>query len=149
MHILTKQDLSVYYYIEDTFSSIPSLTVTDEFPVQGLTIPTVSVENSKIRPRPWELGNLKQKEDRTWNIDIFAKNKTQRDELSYQITRALYSGIPVYDYDEGFPPDITPTRLGYLHPLHIEVTPVRVMPELVEKMYYRATVMFVAEYSYL
>jgi len=148
MHILTKQDLSVYYYVKDTLAGT-SVNTTDEFPLEGLDLPTVAVENSAITPRPWELGNKKQKEDRTWNIDIFAINKTQRDELSYNIVRALYSGIPVYDYDEGFPPDITPTQMGYLHPLHIEVTPVRIRPELVEKMYYRATVTFVAEYSYL
>jgi len=42
----------------------------------------------------------------------FAQTKAQRDEIGYRILDSLEQCIPVYDYDEGFPPDTTPTNLG-------------------------------------
>jgi hypothetical protein len=133
----------------ETFSGSPFITITDEFPTQNLAIPSVAVEAREVNPQPWELGNYVQKVNRIWDIDVFAKSIPQRDEISYVIKDALEPGIPVYDYDEGFPPDVSPSLIGRMNPLDIKITPVRVMPELVEKLYYRATVQFVAEYSYL
>lgn len=148
MDILRKQDLAVYYWVKDTvFSGITFINITTEFPQESLELPTVAVENGEITPMPWELGNPVQKEDRVFNIELFALTKAQADDFSYRILRNSYSGIPVYDYDYGFPPDITPPLLGRLYPDEISVTPVRVNPELVEKLYYRTHVRMVTEYS--
>jgi hypothetical protein len=133
----------------ETFSGSPFIRITDEFPTENLTIPSISVESREVNPEPWELGNYIQKVNRIWDIDVFAKSIPQRDEISYVILNALEPGVPVYDYDEGFPPDVSPSLIGRLNPLDIKITPVRVMPELVEKLYYRTTVQFIAEYSYL
>ena len=51
--------------------------------------------------------------------------------------------IPVYDYDLGFPPTDLP-KLGNLVTDNIQIKFVRIRPELTEKLYWRAEVMFTA-----
>lgn len=141
-----KEDLSVYYYVKDLFVATPQVSVVDEFPVQGLTLPTVSVEAKTIDAYPFELGNENRVQYRVWYLDVFAQNKSQRDELGYLLLDALEQCIPVYDYDEGFPPAVV-TRLGCLDVLDLRLEIVRVNPYLVDTLYYRATVSFSARYN--
>ena len=69
-------------------------------------------------------------------------------EIGYKIVYDLEEGIPVYNYDEGFPPTVTPTQIGMLVPYdYIEMKIVKVLPELVSKLYWRATISFVADYT--
>ena len=82
-----------------------------------------------------------------WAIEIIASNKAQRDELTSIILNDLEYGIPVYDYNEGFPPAISPTELGLLFPIDWEVRTVRIFPDLVEKLYWRNTIRFFTEYN--
>ena len=147
MHLLRKQDLSVYYFIKDLFATSPFVEVVDGYPEAGVTIPTVAVESLDTDAYLLEMGNSQRYNIRVWNIDIYALNKTQRDEFSYQIKDALEEKIPVLDYDEGFPPSVSPSQLGCLETdtIHIEV--IRILPELVDKYYYRATVSFTAIYN--
>jgi len=147
MHIERKKDLSVYYWLVDLFSDASYITVNDGYPETGLVIPSVVVDYQNIRPLPYEMGNKNQMFHRLWVLDINAKNKSQRDEIGYRLLETLQDSIPVYDYDEGFPPDVTPTQLGNLLPRNIQLIPIKVMPELVTKLYYRAVVTFTAEYS--
>jgi len=145
-----KEDLSIYYFIVDLFADIGDfLNVVDGFPLEGLEIPTLSVEARSIDTAKWELGNRTRVQFRTWYIDVFAKNKSQRDELAYRLLNGLEACIPVYDYDEGFPPDVSPTELGCLEVEDLKLEIIRVFPELVDKLYYRATVAFVATYNQL
>ena len=78
---------------------------------------------------------------------MFAKNKTQRDELAYTILEALEECIPVYNYDEGFPPSMTPTRIGCLQVGNLRMEIVRIMPQLVNTLYWRAEVSFSARHE--
>ena len=142
-----KEDLSVYYFLVDLFSDVPMVHIVDAFPTDDLVIPTVSVETRRIDTFKYELGSRKRVSLRSWYIDVFAQNKSQRDEMAYRLKTALEECIPVYDYDEGFPPDVTPTRLGCLNVEDITVEWIRVMPDLVSKLYYRATVTFTAIYD--
>lgn len=144
-----KQDLSVYYFIKDLFSGYPTVKIVDGFPVENLTIPTISVEAEVVNILPGELGNRHGIVFRVWYVEIFAENKSQRDEIGYTIIHALENNIPVYDYDQGFPPSVTPARLGGLVPEDIKMEIIKVFPQLVEKLYYRATVSFVAYYDQL
>jgi hypothetical protein len=140
-----KKDLSIYYYIKDLFVANPTINVVDGFPVSNLVLPTVSIEASDINLEPFELGNEEELFIRIWYIDVFGKNKTQRDDLLYKVLRALQYKIPVYDYDMGFPPDVTPSRVGALRPRKIRSKTLKVMPELVDTLYYRASVSFTTE----
>lgn len=142
-----KEDLSVYYFIKDYFSTTPQVSVVDEFPTQGLVLPTISVEAKTIDAYPFELGNRNRVQRRDWFIDVFAQNKSQRDEMGYKIIHLVEDCIPVYNYDEGFPPDVTPSRLGCLDVQNLSMEIIRVNPYLVDKLYYRCTVMFTAIFN--
>lgn len=145
-----KEDLSIYYFLVDLFADIGDfLTIVDGFPMENLKIPTLAVEAKSIDTLKWELGNRTRVQFRTWYIDVFAKNKSQRDEFAYRLLNGLEACIPVYDYDEGFPPDVDPTELGCLEVEDLRLRIIRVYPELVDKLYYRATVSFVATYNQL
>jgi len=141
------QDLSVFYFIQNLFSGTGYITVVDEFPIELLTLPTISIEASTIDTSKFELGNRDRLQTRTWYIDVFAKNKSQRDEYAYTILNALEECLPVYNYDEGFPPDVTPTRLGCLQPDELRMDIIRILPELVDTLYYRSVVTYTATYD--
>lgn len=148
MHLERLKDLSVYYYISNLFSALdPSINIEDGFPESGLVLPTVSVESSTIDAFPGEMGNRKRIKERTWHIDIYAKNKSQRDEIGYRIMDALESTIPVYNYNEGFPPLVSPTQLGCLNIEKLRMEVIMILPDLVDSLYYRSTVGFTAVYN--
>jgi len=147
MFLERKQDLSVYYWLVNLFSDAPFINIEDGYPETDFVIPTVAVEWSNISLFPLEMGNKKGFQRRMWFIEIFAETKSQRDDISYRILNAIEDNIPVNDYDEGFPPNISPTQLGCLIPQSIKVEIIRVIPELVDKLYWRAVVSFTAEYT--
>jgi hypothetical protein len=140
-----KEDLSVYYFLIDKFSSAPFVTVADGFPESDLKLPTVAIEAGKIDVVEFEMGNRDGIRVRRWYIDIYAKNKSQRDEFGYLLLDALKDGIPVYNYDEGFPPSVVPSRAGTLTVISKSYIPIKISADVVEKLYYRATVSFVAQ----
>ena len=144
-----KEDLSLYYWLKNLFLTTSYITIVDGFPTDNLVLPTISVDAVSIDPRPHELGNRTRVNTRVWRIDVFAKNKSQRDEIGYKILNGLIDPIPVYDYDEGFPPDVSPTQIGTLFIGDRRMEIIRVLPELVETLYYRATITFVAELDLL
>lgn len=142
------QDLSIFHWLQDDILvTYTTVKVNDGFPQEDLQIPSVSIESHDIRPRQRELGNRKSRRQRMWTIEIIASNKAQRDELTSIILEDLEYGMPVYDYNEGFPPSISPTELGLLMPIDWEVRTVRIFPDLVEKLYWRNTIRFFTEYN--
>lgn len=147
MFLDRKQELSIYYWIKDLFETYPNVNVVDEYPDLVLDLPTVAIESSYIDVRPFELGERQGKEVRLWFINIFASNKAQRGEFASLIKEQLKEGIAVFDYDEGFPPAVTPTRIGTLITSSIIAEPVRIFPELVEKLYWRMSIRFITEYG--
>ena len=147
MDINRKLDLSIYYFVSDAFSDAPFVHVTDGFPEEGLTIPTIAVEADNISTYVAELGNRVRGKIRTWYADIYAADKAQRDEYAYRLLSAFESNIPVYDYDEGFPPSSTPSRIGSIITDDIRLQIIKVLPELTENMYYRSVVMVTGEYD--
>ena len=139
------EDLSAYYFLSNLFSG-SGVTVVDAFPESDLVIPTVAIESDSLDALKYELGNKQRINFRTWYIDVFAANKSQRDEMAYMIRDALEDCIPVYNYNLGFPPTDVP-QLGCLDVDSISIKWVRVLPQLVDKMYYRAVVKFTATYT--
>jgi len=152
MFLERKQDLSIYYYLKDEILIPPydTVLVVDGYPEQDLVIPSVAVVNQTLTIEPFELGNRRGQRIRVWNIDVFAANKAQRDEISSIIINGLEDiRIAVYDYDEGFPPTVSPTQLGVLIPSNIEILTIRIFPDLVEKLYWRSSIRFLTEYDEL
>lgn len=148
MELERKQDLAIYHWARDTvFENAPHITITDGYPEGNLVLPTVSVDAIRIDLRQYELGNRSNIRFRRWFLDIFAKNKSQRDEIGYRLLNYLEDNIKVYNYDEGFPPDQNPSEIGVLIPQDWRMEFIRVVPELVDTLYWRATVSFNAIYQ--
>lgn len=145
IYLERKEDLSIYYFLKDVFSDTTFVNIVDGFPEGDLVLPTVAIEAGKIDVVGYELGNRDGLRIRKWYIDIYAKNKSQRDEFGYRLLDELKDGIPVYNYDEGFPPSVTPTKIGALDVISKSYTPIRISADVVEKLYYRATISIVAQ----
>lgn len=147
MEVQRKQDIAMNYWLKGLFQSIPDITVVDGYPIDNLVLPTVSVEAETIRATTLEMGNSEVLFPRLWDINVFGNTKTQRDSMAYTVLNNLRYGIDVYDYDLGFPPTVVP-KIGHLSVVRdsITATPVRIHPELVEKLYYRMSVRFICDY---
>ncbi len=139
------EDLSMFHFIRNMFSDIPFITVRDSFPDEVLTVPTISVDAGKVKEELFEVGNRDRVRIRNWYIDIFAKNKPQADDFGYRILSQSKNGVNVYDYNEGFPPDATPTRIEHLDVLAISYEPVPVMLDEVQPKYFRGQVIIVTQ----
>lgn len=143
MELFRLQDLSMYYWLDDLLPAF--VTVVDGFPSDDLVIPTASVEALPMRGVPYELGGL-DRDVRFWRIDIFADNKSQRDDFIYRVYKQLEGNVFVYDYNEGFPP-ASPSQLGTMKCYDRELAPVYVFDTLVRKEYWRSSVNFWTEYE--
>jgi hypothetical protein len=148
MHLHRKQDLSIYYFLVDMFSAYDFVNIADGFPDEELVLPTISIEAQDIDSIPHELGDRKGLKDRLWIIDVFGLNKAQRDEFTYLIMEDIEDGIPVRDYDEGFPPP-TPTQIGGLDVRNLYSRVITVFPEIQEKLYWRMSISFTTIYNQL
>lgn len=144
MYLERLEDISVYHFLKEVFTDSPHITIEDGFPEKDLVLPTVAVEAGRIDVKEFELGNRDGLRIRRWYIDIFALNKSQRDDFGYRLLNELKNGIPVYNYNEGFPPTATPTKIGNLVVTAKSYEPIMVVADVSETLYYRATVTMVA-----
>jgi len=145
MYVERKEDLSVYYHINDQFSDVSYVIVEDSFPETVMQVPTIAIDAGTLDHELFEMGNRTPLRLRKWYIDVFAKTKSQRDDFCYRILNSLDSGINVYDYDEGFPPDVDPTKIGHLALIKKSFLPIPVMIEENQKKYYRGQVIIITE----
>ncbi len=144
MELKRKFDLSLFYWLVDNVPSV--VNVEDGFPNEPLQLSTVSVINLDVEGKPFELGGC-ELDTQFWRIDIFAGNKVQRDYLANTLYDTLESNITVYDYDEGFPPTVSPSEIGTLITSGRRMRPIRVFEELVEKLYWRTSLTFSTYYQ--
>lgn len=145
MELERLQDLSIYYWLDGLFSSYSQVTVVDGYPDADVSLPSVSVVDGEIRYSPHELGGVSRR-SRIWQIEVATNNKAQRTEFTSYIVNSLEDGIPVYNYNEGFPPTSV-TQIGTIKPRDFVVRPIRVFPELTEsKMYWREVIVFFDDY---
>lgn len=149
MRLERKQDLSIYYWLKDIiFVDYPVVTVRNTFPTNDLVVPSVAFRAKYLEVLDLELGNRMGYVPRLWLIDTFGATQTQGDDLAYEVFYGLrQNNIPVYDYEEGFPPLVSPTKLGALQPGRIKLEFIDVIPELVDELYWRATISFVGKYT--
>lgn len=141
MTIYRLEDLSMNYFVKGLFASFPFITIVNEFPKQILQVPTISVVNGKLIEERFELGNRDSGlRTRRWFIDIFGSNVSQRDDFAYRVLHSTDSGITVYDYNEGFPPTVSPTAVNHLSVISKSYEPLDIPIGENEKMYYRGQV---------
>lgn len=145
MLIYRLEDLSMYFFIKDMFLDAPNIEIVDSFPEEILTVPTISIDAGKLKEELYELGNRDRLRMRIWYIDIFAKNRAQRDDFGYRILDQSKNGINVYDYNEGFPPDVTPSRIEHLDVLNVSYEPIPVILDEVQPKYFRGQVILVTQ----
>jgi hypothetical protein len=147
MELLRKQDLSVIYWLKDLFEDSPFISVVSEYTSGTLTPPCIAVETGSTDGEPFELGNREVLLQRQYYLDVYALNISQRNDYAYTIFNELTTdAIPVYDYDEGFPPDVSPTQIGTLKFVKARIDPITLDPELVDQMKYRSSIMYSAIY---
>lgn len=146
MYLERKQELSVYYYLTDLFDGY-GVDVVDSYYDGKLEIPRIAIVGGDIDSSLLELGGQELYE-RIWDIEIYANTKQQRDEIGYRIFSKLREDghIPVYDYDEGFPPDTSPSSLGYMNVLRHQYLPRNFDSELQDGLDWRSTVAIHVEY---
>ena len=142
-----KKDISIVYWLRDVFDDVTNIDILDEYSVKELQVPSLALQTGLITGEDFQLGDRTQKLIRLWHIDIYAKSTEQRNDIAYRLLREVDDGIPVYDYDEGFPPDYDPTQIGTIGVFNKGYTPIAVVPELLEKMYWRGSVTIFTEYS--
>lgn len=142
MFLERKEDLAIYYWLVNLFQSVSGIKIVDGFPDDPLSLPTISVEWDETDIHAIQLGDRAGSRLRTWYIDVFAKNKSTRDEFAYKIHNELKDGITVYDIVNGVP---TADKIGHLNILQRRIKVVRIDPELVSTMYYRASISILAE----
>ncbi len=153
MNINRKIDLSVYYWLKDTLGN--SVTVVDGYPMneQGvpageLSLPTVASERIPITASPLELGGGNSRGTYMYFLTVYARTKTQRDDIVYLIMDALHHNIVVGDYDAGFPPSVTPSGIGALVPVgDVTAQNVYVFPEGNQNLYWRSVIDFRGYYT--
>jgi hypothetical protein len=147
MELQRKQDLSLIYWLKDLLVSTPFINIVSEYTESNLIVPRIAVETGDTLGEPFELGNRNLLQERRYYIDIYASNISQRNDYAYKLFNELTSPIPVNDYDEGFPPDVTPTKLGNLLLKTIRIMPINVDADLVQEMHWRSVVYYTAVYS--
>lgn len=146
MYLERKEDLSIYYWLKDKFSAYPFVTIVDAYPEVEMDLPIISVEPRRIKGTLLQLGSRIERHRRLYFIDVFALTYPQRNEFGYKIYNDLeLDSIPIYDYDEGFPPAITPSQIGCLELVEKSLDFVPVDPATVQKMYYRSMITCIVE----
>jgi hypothetical protein len=146
MTIYRLEDLSVVFFMKNLFEESSFITVVDDFPDTILQVPTISVVAGKLIEERYELGNSDSGlRTRRWFIDIFAVNKSQRDDFAYKILDSTDRGIHVYNYNEGFPPNASPSEVNHLSVISKSYQPLDVIPKANEKLFYRGQILLITQ----
>ncbi|MGQ9642358.1 MAG: hypothetical protein ACUVT3_00705 [Ignavibacterium sp.] len=141
MFIEQKAHYSLYYAIKNEFTNI--LNVVDSFPLTELEPPVIAVDLMAIDFTTFEIGNYNNLRELDWMLDVYGKNKTQRDQAVFKLYNLLEKRVPVYDFDLGFPPQTIP-QIGTLIPTKLRIELIRIKSEEVEEIQYRASGLYTA-----
>jgi len=152
------EDLSVYFFIKGidigggkTLGDIA--TIVDGYPYNEieqstLVLPTISVEvRLTTDEEAGELGASWFR--RSWAVDVFANNDTQRDDFSDKIFQSIDSSIPIKDYSVGFRKETGKSLLGtdlriieYMTPSNRNIRPTYAFNLYAKIKYWRTTISF-------
>jgi|SRR3989304_2794576 len=140
-------DTSVFQLISSLFADVEFINVTREYPTEEVVNPTIAVEFESLYVKPFELGNRLGMDFFMWSIDIWAKTRTQRDDLAYTIKNAIQQGILVYDYQTNEDFTTLPDSIGALSVEEIKIKPVKIYAQLSSKYNWRTTVTLTAFFN--
>jgi hypothetical protein len=148
---LRNEDLSMFFFIKELLSGKVT-TIVDGFPYteidnQVLVVPSVSVEHMMSSETRGELGSPWVK--RSWELNVFAQNDTQRDEIAETLFKGLNLSVPIRDYSGGFRKEtgkaLAGTDLPILEWVQPEERSLRPAPQFMTKQqakYWRLTISF-------
>jgi len=98
-------DRSLHYYLENNLTSIwgSFLSVIDGYPYpeDDITLPTVSVDYLSGSLAGLEIGTDNTEDTMIFEIDIFARSKGERDDLSDIVEGLLVSGCDLLQFSGG------------------------------------------------
>lgn len=150
MLIYRLEDLSVNHFVKEQFAADAFITVVNKFPrteiaKRLLTLPTISVISGRLKEEMFELGNRDAGvRTRRWFIDIFANSGSQVDDFAYRLLDVTDNGISVYNYNEGFPPDASPTKINHLSVISKTYEPINIIStDLNEILYHRGQLILI------
>lgn len=139
-----KEHLALYYWLRELLPDNVNVVRAYRKDTE-LEPPCVSIDSSDITNRPFELGNEDGLDDKFWAINVYGLTIAQRDDMAEIVFKDLKK-VPVYNYDEGFPPP-NPTRIGTLIVSEKRSTPIMVFRDLVEKLFWRRNITFMTKYE--
>lgn len=142
MYVEDKAHYSLIQKLKTEFQT--ELEVKDSFPKEELLVPTLSVNLVSVDFTNLQIGDYNNIRELSWVIDVFALNKTQRNQIVFKLFYILEKKIPIYDYDLGFPPQSIP-EIGSLTPTRLRIEFIEVQAEKPEDLYYRAAGIYTAE----
>lgn len=141
-------DKSLHYYLENQLNTIwgSFLSVKDSYPntLEEITVPLVSVDYTTGRLNPLEIGTDENEDIMYFMIDIFARGKSERDDLLYIIMNLLSSGCNVVQFSGGS----AGANIGHMYFEDISARPMYAFgPDIPTKVAYRAEVSTKATYT--
>lgn len=110
-------DISFIYFLKSIFDPL-NVEVLEGFLEVDITdnSPRVAVDTNNIVLDSIELGNRNKLIIRSYVISVIAATKKQRDDIVYTLFESSEQPVKVYNYNEGFPPDVSPSQIGCLIP---------------------------------
>jgi hypothetical protein len=144
MSVYRLEDLSMIYFVKEVFLDFPNVIIVNEFPKTILQVPTISIINRKLIEERFEIGNRDSGlRTRRWFIDIFGSSVSQRDDFAYEILDTSDNGMTVYDYNEGFPPSVSPAAVNHLSVISKSYEPLDIPIQDNEKVHYRGQIILI------
>lgn len=107
-----------------------------------IVLPIVALEYADQNELPFELGN-KSGTMRSFIVSVLGREEGETDDLAQQIFEWFRNyRISINNYNEGFPPEVTPTVIGNIDAENIKMVPVRVIgsPDVADR--YRQEITF-------
>lgn len=130
-----------YIYFTDSYLKDDEIKrVVTRKTVQGLqsvelVLPIVTLEYTLQTPIPFQLGSGPATA-REYLVTVYGNDDREVDEIGQQVYEWLRDNdIPLNNYNDGFPPDVTPTQVGIIELDDPLVTPIRVIgsPNIVDR----------------
>ena len=163
--------LSVYYFLKDKlddgdwgstgYANNELVTLKDAYPTDEeldrivlpenytgdsneIVLPVVAIDSGYQNEYPYELGSGPGTA-RQFIISIFGRERGETDDLSQQIYEWFRdNNISLNNYNEGFPPTVTPTQVGTIEVDRVSLVPINIYdsPNVADK--HRRDVSFLA-----
>ncbi|MEM4134611.1 MAG: hypothetical protein QXV73_05380 [Candidatus Micrarchaeia archaeon] len=145
MYIEENAHFSLIRKLKDSFAD--TVKVVDSYPRNQIEVPLISVDIIRLDFTKLQIGDYNNIRNITWIVDVFAKNKTQRDRMTFQLMSTLEQKIPIYDFTNGFN-NQNLIEIGAIEPKRLRVEFVEIEVENPEELFFRAIGSFNAQINF-